>query len=267
MAARAIWKGSILFGDVKVPVKLYSAVEEQAVHFRLLAPGKHVPVQQKMVNPATDEPVSYAEVQRGFELDDGRFVVLDKQDLEHIAPKPSRDIEVVQFLKPQLVGNEWFVRPYYLGPDGSDETYFALVRALTEEKKEGLVRWVMRGTEYTGVLRAEGEYLLLNTLRHAEEVVPASELPKPEGREHNDKEAKMAEQLIASFEDEFDPTAFADTYRERVLEFVAQKAAGKRPRLKKVRDKKMEEPSLADALARSLKATRKEPKHGARKAS
>ena len=266
MAARAIWKGTIRLGKLGVPVKLYSAVQDQGMHFRLLAPKEHAPVQQRMVNPATDEPLAYSEAKRGFELSDGRFVVLEKEDLARIEPEPSREIEVVQFLKPSLVGHEWYVRPYYLGPDGSSEPYFALQKALREEGREGLVRWVMRGKEYTGVLRAEGDYLMLITLRYAEEVIPASQLPHPSGREHSEKEARMAEQLIASFEDHFDPAAYHDSYRERVLELVNEKAQGKHPKLKKVRPKPAAEHDLVDALTRSL-AAKKESKHGTRKAS
>ena len=256
MAARAIWKGVLHVGSERVPVKLYSAVEDRTVHFRLLDGKKGAPVHQQLVDPSSDEVVAYQDVQRGFASED-RFVVLKKDELDALAPEPSRDIAVAHFVDIERLGAEWYVRPYYLGPDGDDESYFALAEALRQSGKEGLAHWAMRGHEYTGVLRERDGYLMLVTLRHAGEVIERDELPRPEGRAHTDKELKMAEQLIAAYEDEFDPAAYKDEYRERVLQFVEQKAKGKRPRLKKVVEKRSE-PSLTDALARSLAGLKKD---------
>jgi DNA end-binding protein Ku len=256
MAARAIWKGVLELGSHKVAVKLYSAVEEHGVHFRLLeSEKKHVPVHQQLVDPNTDEVVPYADVQRGYALDHG-FVILHKGELEQLAPEPSREIAISQFVATQKLGPEWLIRPYYLGPDGDDESYFALAEALAEEDKEGIAHWVMRGQEYSGVLRSLDGYLALITLRHADEIIEESMLPRPQGRAHSDKELKMAEQLIAAYEDAFDPSQYKDEYRERVLEFVEAKAQGKRPRLKKP-VVKHEEADLTSALAKSLAGLKK----------
>ncbi len=256
MAARAIWKGVIRFGSTEVNVKLYSAVQDRTVHFRLLRGGASEPVEQRMVNPVTDEPVPHAETRKGFAIEGGSYVMLSEEELESVRPKPSRDITVSRFVKPSAVNSAFFLRPYYLGPDGDAAGYFALQRALAEEGSEGIAHWVMRNTEYTGVLRAEGEYLTLITLRHVEEVIAASELPKPAGRAPSDKEMAMAEQLIATFDDEFDPAQYKDEYRERVLKFIEAKAQGKRIKLKKPVEKSTER-SLTDALAASLKQSRK----------
>ena len=255
MAARAIWKGVVEIGTHKVPVKLYSAVEESGVHFRLLQERSLVPVKQQLVDPSTDEVVPYADVQRGYAIDSG-FVVLQKDELESLAPEASRDIAISQFVSTQRLGPEWLVRPYYLGPDGEDEDYFALSKALAEEDKEGVAHWVMRGQEYDGVLRSIDGYLMLITLRHADEVIKESELPKPEGRAHTDKELAMAEQLIEAYADEFDAEQYKDEYKDRVLAFVEAKHKGKKPRLKHP-VVKHEEHDLSSALAKSLAGLKK----------
>jgi DNA end-binding protein Ku len=260
MAARAIWKGILHFGSVRLPVKLFSAVQERGVHFRLLHERDHSPVEQKMVHPATGDIVDYEEIQRGLAQDDGSFVVLAPEELEKLEPKASRDIEVKRFVKPELISDQWYLRPYFLMPDGNANEYVAFAEALEAEGKEGIAHWVMRQKEYVGALRARDGYLMLITLRHAEEVIAAEDLPKPTGRKLTPKEAQMAEQLIAAFEDKFDPTIYADEYRERVLEFINAKARGKRIKLVQPTRKRAER-DLTDALARSLKqASKKERK-------
>jgi DNA end-binding protein Ku len=255
VAARAIWKGVLEVGSHEIPVKLYSAVQERGVHFRLLQQRAHEPVKQQLVDPTTDEVVPYSAVRRGYAVEQS-FVVLSKEELDALAPKASREIDVTHFVSTQKLGPEWLVRPYYLGPDGDDESYFALAEALAAEDKEGIAHWVMRNQEYSGVLRAVDGYLMLITLRHADEVIKQSELPKPTGRAHSDKELKMAEQLIAAYEDAFDPAEYQDQYRERVLGFVEAKAKGKKPRLKQP-VVKHEEHDLSSALAKSLAGLKK----------
>jgi DNA end-binding protein Ku len=255
MGARAIWKGVLQVGAHHVPVKLYSAVEDRGVHFRLLDGRAKKPVRQQLVDPSSDEVVPYGAVQRGFAVDDG-FVLLHADELSALAPEPSREIVVAKFLQTRRLGPEWLLRPYYLGPDGEADSYFALAQALANTDHEGIAHWVMRGHEYTGVLRAVDGYLMVITLRHGDEVIARSELPRPEGRAHSDKEQKMAEQLISAFEDEFDPGQYRDEYRERVLAFVEAKARGKKVQLKKPVSK-VSEHSLTDALAQSLAGARK----------
>ncbi len=256
MAARAIWKGRIRFGEVDVPVKLYSAVRDRTVRFRLLDAERNEPVRQKMVEPQSGKVVDGDEVRRAFETDGGDLVILDEEELAALEPDPSRDIEITRFVPPEEITHQWYDRPYYLGPDESGEAYFALVEALGKQDREGVARWVMRKKEYVGALRTEGTYLMLITLRRAGEVIPASALTPPSGRDLDEREIGMARQLISAMEDELDIAAFRDEYRERVLELVEAKAAGKVVRFPKAEEKVTDEP-LADALERSLSATRK----------
>lgn len=259
MAARAIWKGVIRFTGAEVPVKLYSAVQDRSIHFRLLDKKRNEPVKQQMVDPQTGDVVEYADVRKAYETESGELVVLDEDELEELEPKASRDIEVTRFVPPERITHAWYDRPYYLGPDGDAEVYFALAEALRSRDREGVARWVMRNKEYVGALRVEGDHLMLITLRHAEEVVPASALSPPSGRAMNPREVKMAKQLVAAMEDDLDIAAYRDEYRDRVLELVEAKAAGKVVKFPKA-PKKKEEKDLAGVLEKSLAATKKRRK-------
>ncbi|HEX6161631.1 MAG TPA: Ku protein [Thermoanaerobaculia bacterium] len=258
--ARAIWKANLRFGAVNVPVKLYSAVQDRSVHFRLLDAKRHEPVKQHMIDPDTGKVVAPADIRRAWESDEGELVILEAEELEEVTPKPSRDIEITRFLKPAEIGHEWYDRPYWLGPDEEkDAAYFALAQALKKRGVEGFARWTMRSQEYVGALRVEGEHLMLITLRHAGEVVPASALPSPSGRALEQREVAMARQLVEAMEDEFDIAAYHDEYRERVLELVEAKAAGKVVKFPRAPRRKTDE-SLADVLAQSVAAAGRERK-------
>lgn len=258
MAARAMWKGRIRFGDVDVPVKLYSAIKSTGgVHFRLLHEKDLEPVKQQMVNPETGKVVEYENVRRAFPTDDGVLVMLDEDELAELEPEGSRDIEITRFVDPEVITHQWYDRPYFLGPDDSAPEYFALAEALRKQKKEGVARWVMRKKEYVGALRLENDHLMLMTLRHAGEVVPASVLKAPGGRALDKREIQMAKQLVEALEGDLDLAAYRDEYRERVLELVEAKAEGKVLKFPKAPKKKAADESLAAMLEQSLKATKK----------
>ena len=257
MAARAIWKGKLKFGTTAVPVDLYSAVVDKTVHFHILEERTESRVKQHMVNPATNEEVPNDEIQKGYQVEPGTFVILTDEELEKLQPKPSRDIEIMRFVSPEHISSQWYDRPYHLGPDGDEQAYFALADALANQEKEGIARWVMRGKEYLGALRSQDDYLMLVTLRHAEEVISAEDLPSLGGRALDKKEISMAKQLVELLEGEFDPGEFQDEYRERVEEFIKQKANGKRPRLRAVQSKRGTS-SLDNALSRSIAGLKKQ---------
>ena len=258
MAARAIWKAVLNVGGAAVPVKMYSAVQDRAVHFNILESKTKTRVKQHMINPVSGKESPKEEIQKGYEIDRGRFVILDDADLEAVAPAPSRDIDVAEFVPAGQITHQWYERPYYLGPDGNDEAYFALADALDNRKREGFARWVMRGKHYIGALRPSEGYLMLITLRHSDEVLSARDLPQPGGRALDEREIKMAQQLIAALEDDFRPQDFHDEYRERVLNYIEQKAKGQKPKLVAITQKKPAEESLTDVLAASLQAAREQ---------
>lgn len=257
MAARAIWKGVVKLGRSEVPVKLYSAVTDKSIHFRLLHKTDHEPVRQQMVNPETEEPVAYEDVKKAYPITRSALVVLEKEELEKILPEASRDIEVSRFVNPEDIDHRWYDRAYYLGPDNSAEHYFALAEALEKKGKEGVAQWVMRGKNYIGALRADDGYLMLIVLRHADEVVDAESLTPPQGRALDKRELQMAEQLIEALSGTFDPNEFKDEYRERVLELVKMKSKGRKPKVVKFRPKTTTEESLDKVLAASLAGVKK----------
>ncbi|MGH9970626.1 MAG: Ku protein [Pyrinomonadaceae bacterium] len=256
MAARAIWKGELKIGSTKIPVKLYSAVGDRTVRFHILDDRHLLRVKQQMVDPETSEEVDKKEIQKGYEVEPGKFVIVTDDDLESLKPKPSRGIEITEFVPPEKISQQWYERPYYLAPDGDEKAYFALVEALKNRNREGIAHWVMRNKAYVGALRAQDDYLLLVTLRNAEEVVSAKDLPKPAGREPSQKELNMAKHLVSLLEGEFNPADYKDEYRKRVMEFIERKAKGRAPRLSSVRLKR-KTASLDTMLAKSLQALRK----------
>lgn len=253
MTARAIWKGIIRLGDVDVPVKLYGAVEEKTVHFRLLHAADNTPVKQEMVHPETGDVVPAEAIRHGYETEDGRMVILTDEELQSLEPEPSRQIDIISFLPAAAVDHRWYERPYFLGPDEDRESFAALAAALDGTGTEGLARWVMRNKEYFGVLRLQAGHPVLITLRHTEEVVQLAALNIPAGREIDQREFAMAEQLVAAMADTFDPAQYRDEYRQRVMGLIAAKASGKVIPLRKAAPKKTTQ-DLKKALEASLRA-------------
>jgi DNA end-binding protein Ku len=257
MTARAIWKGELKIGSTKIPVKLYSGVVDRTVHFNILDDKHLMRVKQHMVSPDTNEEVSTGDIQKGYEIEPGRFVLVTEEELEDLEPKPSREIEIKEFVPPEAISPQWFERPYYLEPDGDQRSYFALAEALNNRNREGIAHWVMRNKAYVGALRSESDYLLLVTLRNAEEVISARDLPKPAGRAPTQKELNMAKQLVELLADEFRAEDYKDEYRERVMKFIKQKSRGKAPRLRAVKSRP-KTGALDSVLAKSLQSLRKE---------
>ena len=257
MAARAIWKGSLRFASESLPVKLYSAVEDRTIHFHVLETSTMQRIKQQMVNPATGEALPKEQIQRGYEVERGTYVLLSEEEIAQSLPKESRDIDVKQFVPIGHIDQQWYDRPYFLGPDEeAPARYFAMAAALANSKRLGIAHWVMRKKRYIGALTAENGYLLLVTIRHAEEVLTAKDLPRPGGGAPSAKELKMAEDLVSALQDDFRPEDYRDEYRERVMKFVEAKAQGHAPRLKLVPRKK-ETKSLVTSLAASISAAKR----------
>src|SRR5256714_2544591 len=259
MAARAIWKGELKVTSTRVPVKLYSAVQDRTVRFHILEQKSKTRVKQHMVEPDSGKEITKDEIQKGFEVEPGTFVILNEEELQKLEPEASREIEITQFVPPTEIPPEYFDRPYYLGPDGDESAYFALAEALQNKGREGVARWVMRKQPYVGALRAEDDHLMLFTLRNTEEVLSAKDLPRPSARAPEKKELAMATQLVELLKGEFDAKEYKDQYRERVMEFVEKKAKGHKPKLHLVKAKK-KTTSLDKVLSKSIEALKKQKK-------
>lgn len=253
MPARAMWKGVVRIDDVATPVKLYAAVEDRTVRFRLLERRTQTPVSQKLVDPAADQVVAFEDTRRGFVTDEDELVMLEPDELEALEPEASRDIDVVQFVPPETIDHRWYVRPYYLGPDGDLARYTALAAALKAVGLEGVAHWTMRTKAYVGALRLHRGYPVLVVLRSVDEVVPLEQVERPAWKPLDDRQRKMARQLVEMLAAPFEPDAYRDDYRERVEELIAAKREGERPKPPKRRERRPVS-DLDQALERSLSA-------------
>ena len=259
MAARAMWKATIRLGKLSVPVRLYSAAQDKDVHFHMLHARDHVRVRQRMVHPGTGEEVPREQVRRGYEVEPGTFVLLSEEELAELAPEASRDIAIAQCVPVDAIDRAFYVRPYYLGPDGDDARYAALAAALERSERAGIAHFVMRKKAYAGALHGRDGRLVLVTMRPAEEVVDVSQLEAPGGRALDKRELQLAEQLVSALSADFEPAAFRDEHRDRVLELIEKKRKGGKIQKPRV-PRKAEPASLASALSASLKHVRKERK-------
>lgn len=266
MAARAIWKGRIRLQGLSVPVKLYSAIEDKSIRFRLLHRADSEPVKQAMVHPETSRTIAFDQIWKSWLSADGDRVLLSKDELESIQPEGSRDIEMLEFHPPGKIDHRWYDRPYFLGPDDAASDYAALVSALESSALHGLARWVMRNREYHGVLMLYQDHPILITLRHADELVSVAELDAPKGNPLDAKELDMAAQLVEMLADDFDPHAYEDDYRNRVMDLVESKIKGRKTSTATRPRKKKTTADLTAALKASLKGAKphgKEKRTGA----
>lgn len=256
MTKRALWKGRIRFADVDLPVKLYSALEEQRVHFRLLHRKDHSPVIQHMMNPESGKIIAHKDALKAFVTDDGDLVLLNKKELNSLAPESSREITIAAFLPAQTLDHRWYDRPYFLGPDGDANGYFTLTEALQNTGLDGLAQWTMHNRTYHGVLRLHQGYPLLIALRHIEELVPVEQLPTPSGSAPDKKELTLAKQLIGMLEAPFEPDTYHDEYRDSLLKLIEiKRSGGKIKALPKRRHSSTKD--LSEALSASLKRIKK----------
>jgi DNA end-binding protein Ku len=259
--ARAIWKGVLKLGGQSLAVKLYSAVDDRVVHFRLLHASDSEPVEQRIVRKADGKEVPADERRKAFPLDDDTLVILQPDELEALEPKESRDIELLRFVPRQRLTDQWFDKPYLVGPDGDEAGYFALAAALERSGRAGIARWAMREKRHVGALMAANGYLFVNTLHRAEQILTLDAGDLPAAKQPNDNEIRLAEQLVASVAGDFDPFAWRDQHHERVCELIEAKAKGRKVAARASK-RKAETSDLAAALQKSLAAGAKE-KRGA----
>lgn len=228
--ARAIWSGSISFGLLNVPVRMYSAVARRSIALREIRESDSARIKHRRFAEGTDEEVPYDEIIKAYELTPGQYVPLTKEEMEALAPEKTRAIDVSDFVDLDEIDPMYFDSPYYLGPaDGAEKAYGLLAKAMAASGKVAIARFVLRNKEHLAAIRSNGDVLTLTTMRFADEVVPAKELEiVPEKAQKPAKrEQEMAEQLIDSLSTDFDPTAYHDEYREQLLKLIEKKAEGK----------------------------------------
>jgi DNA end-binding protein Ku len=262
--ARAIWSGSISFGLLNVPVKLYSAVSKNTVRFRELREKDGSRVKHKRVAEEDGKEVSYDDIVKGYEFAPDQYVTLTKEELQDLSPKKTRAIEIQDFVDLDEIDPIYFEQPYYLGPDvGAEKAYALLVKAMGDARKVAVARFVLRNKEHLAAIRPMEDVLTMATMRFHDEVTRPEDLgddifaekpAKPDKRE-----LEMAKQLIGSLSGEFDPKQYRDEYREELLTLIERKAEGKAlvaPAAEEPKPTKA--PDLMAALEESLAAVKGE---------
>ena len=228
--ARAIWKGSLSFGLVNVPVGLYTATQDKTIHFNQFEEGTSDRIRYKRVNERTGEEVDYARIVKGVDLGGGEFAILTPDELDAAAPEKSRTIDIEGFVDLADIDPIYYRTTYFLAPEGAAarRAYALLRKAMQESNKVGIATFVMRNKEYLVAIRPEDEVIALETMYFADEIrTPSEELPNlsTDGK-FTAKELDMAQLLIDSLAQDFDPTKYHDDYRRQVEELVETKRQG-----------------------------------------
>ncbi|HEX7624947.1 MAG TPA: Ku protein [Anaeromyxobacteraceae bacterium] len=253
---RAIWSGSISFGLVNVPVKLFSAVSQKEVHFNMLHDKDGARINLKRFCSAEEVEVPFEHVVKGYEVSKGRFVTVTPAELEGVDPKGARTIDIQDFVGLAEIDPIYYDHTYYLTPDrGAGKAYALLLEAMRRSGRVGIARVVLRTKEALCCVRPLAGALALSTMNYADEIVALDELELPTEPAPAPRELEMAERLIDSLTTAFEPSRYHDTHREKVLALVEKKAAGEEVVLP-AEAAPAKVVNLADALAASLAAKR-----------
>lgn len=249
---RSIWNGTIAFGNVRVPVKLHTAVEPGGLSLREVHAGDAAPIRHLRFCTEEDREVPYSEVVKGYEVGDGEYVVLDREEIAAAARDRGRIIEIEEFVEAAEIDPVFHERTYHLGAGDDGRAYAVLREAMRRTGRAGIGRFSFRNREYLASIRARGAVIELHTLRFHDEVIDPSEIEvRSPGREPGERELKLAHRLIDSLREEFDPGAYADTYTAALMETIEAKAAGEKPP-EKPRRSREESGDLSSALESSL---------------
>ena len=229
--ARAIWSGTISFGLLNVPVKLYSAVSRKTIRFNELRESDNARVRHRRVAEGTDEEVAYDEIVKGYEISPDHYVTFSRDELAELDPAKTRTIDIQDFVDIGDIDPIFFESPYYLGPaDGAEKAYSLLAKSMESSGRAAIARFVLRNREHLAAIRAHKNVLTMTTMRFADEVVAPEELEDvlpQETPKVQKKEQEMAEALIDSLSSDFDPSQYRDEYREDLLAMIERKAEGK----------------------------------------
>jgi DNA end-binding protein Ku len=259
--ARSIWTGTISFGLVTVPVKMYSAVSRKTVRFHQLNKATGARIQMRRVDPSTGEEVAYEDIVKGYEMSPDRYVLVEPDELDALDPKKTKTIDIQDFVDLAEIDPIFYDHPYYLAPGtGGAKPYRLLLEAMRETGKVGIAKVVIRSKEQLVALRPmDGDVLGMATMIFADEVVDPrriDELPDEDDVEVNDRELKIAKQLVDSLAADFEPDKYKDTYRDEVLSLIERKAAGEEIAVQPQVEEPAPVPDLMAALKASLDAVR-----------
>jgi DNA end-binding protein Ku len=257
MAARSLWKGSISFGLVNIPVALHKAVRDSRPHFRMLHAKDKSPVRFERVCVRDGKPVAWDDLVKGYEYEKGRFVILTKEDFKAAAVEKTRTIDIVDFVKGEEIDDRFFETPYYVVPDKGGERAYALLReAIRESGRIGIAKFILREAQHLCAVEVIDEAIVLSVMRFADELIDTSQLEFPPAKDLRKPEVEMAKALVNSLAAEWDPEKYSDRYRENLMKVIKAKAKGKHVELKADEEPRQAEVvDLMERLRRSLEAS------------
>lgn len=259
MARRAIWSGSISFGLVNIPIKMYTATREHEIRFNMLHDQDHARLRRKLVSESTGKEVHPEHIIKGYEFAKNQYVVVQKEELEGCAPEKSKAIEITDFVNLADIDPIYYERPYYLAPgQGAVKPYGLLVEAMEKTKKVGIAKMVMHEKEHLVALRPMGHAICMEMMKFADEVIDVDEVEGiPSDVKVSDRELKAAVQLVESLSTKFDPTKYRDEYRDCVMKLIQRKAKGEEIHVQPAAEKKVGRATdLMAALEASLAAAK-----------
>jgi len=223
---KAIWTGSIGFGLVNIPIKMYSAVEESVLDLDMLDKKDHSHIKFKRVNEQTGKEVAWENIVRGYSVN-GRYVVVEKEDFEKASPEKTKHIEITQFVNEKDIDSVFFETPYYLEPEKTGTRAYSLLRdALHKSGKVGLGVFVMRNREHVCIIKSKDDVIVLNRIRFSQEIRPVTDLKLPKSKS-KPGELKMAISLVNQLTKPFNIEKYKDEYSEKLLKIIKAKAKGK----------------------------------------
>ena len=224
---RALWKGSISFGLVNIPIELHTAVRDHRTRFRMLHASDKSPVKFQRVCIRDGHPVAWEDLVKGFEYSKGRFVVVTKDDFEAAALEKTRTVDIIDFVKAEEIDDRFFETPYYLAPAKGGERAYALLReAIRESERIGVAKFILRDTQHLAAVEVIKDALVLTTMRFADELVDATSLSFPAASGMRKPELDMAKALVDSLAADWDPAKYTDDYRENLMRVIKGKLSG-----------------------------------------
>lgn len=250
---RPIWKGSISFGLINIPVKLFSAVDSSTLDLDMLDSKDHSNIKFKRVNEKTGKEVAYKNIVKGYKLDSG-YVVLEAEDFEAADAVKTKQIEIINFVDQQEIDSLYYKQPYYLEPEKNAMQAYALLRdALKKSGKVGITTFVLRNKESLAILKPYENVIVLNRIRFSQQIKDTSELKLPPVSKAKSKEMDMAKKLVDQLTEKFDISAYKDTYTAKLLKRIKEKSKGKKIKPSKMKVVHKQNDNLMDMLKASLK--------------
>jgi DNA end-binding protein Ku len=253
---RALWKGSLAFGLVNIPVELHTAVRDSRPRFRMLHADDKSPIKFERVCAREGKPVAWEDLVKGYEYQKGRFVVLTKEDFQHAALEKSRTVDVRNFVKGEEIDDRFFETSYYLTPSKGGERAYALLReAIRQTGLVGIATIVLREAQHLAALEVKGDALVLTLMRYAEELVDNSEFSFPSAKDVRKPELEMARTLVENLADTWDPSQYTDEYRANLMKIIKAKMKGKEAHLEAAEEPRHAEVvDLMERLRQSLQS-------------